>query len=46
MMCTKVIAGIIADKIGRRAVFAFGTMGTAIFILSLSLVTHRTISYG
>lgn len=32
MMCTKVIAGIIADKIGRRAVFAFGTMGTAIFI--------------
>lgn len=32
MMCTKVIAGMIADKIGRRAVFAFGTMGTAIFI--------------
>lgn len=32
MMCTKVIAGIIADKIGRRAVFAFGTIGTAIFI--------------
>ena len=32
MMCTKVIAGIIADKIGRRAVFTFGTVGTAIFI--------------
>ena len=32
MMCTKVIAGYIADRIGRRAVFAFGTMGTAIFI--------------
>ena len=32
MMCTKVIAGFIADRIGRRAVFAFGTMGTAIFI--------------
>ena len=32
MMCTKVIAGMIADRIGRRAVFAFGTMGTAIFI--------------
>lgn len=32
MMFTKVIAGYIADKIGRRAVFAFGTMGTAIFI--------------
>ena len=32
MMCTKVIAGIIADRIGRRWVFAFGTMGTALFI--------------
>lgn len=32
MMCTKVIAGFIADRIGRRAVFAFGTIGTAIFI--------------
>lgn len=32
MMFAKVIAGIAADKIGRRVVFAFGTMGTAIFI--------------
>ena len=32
MICTKIIAGYIADRIGRRAVFAFGTMGTAIFI--------------
>ena len=40
MMCTKVIAGIIADKIGRRAVFAFGTMGTAIFIPLYCLWQH------
>lgn len=32
MMFAKVIAGFIADRIGRRIVFAFGTMGTAIFI--------------
>ncbi len=32
MMFAKVIAGIIADRLGRRAVFAFGTIGTAIFI--------------
>ncbi len=28
----KFIAGYVADKIGRRIVFAFGTMGTALFI--------------
>ncbi|MDP7962875.1 MFS transporter, partial [Acinetobacter baumannii] len=32
MMFAKVIAGIVADKLGRRAVFAFGTIGTALFI--------------
>lgn len=32
MIFAKVIAGYVADKIGRRIVFAFGTMGTAIFI--------------
>ncbi len=32
MMFAKIIAGIIADKLGRRAVFAFGTIGTALFI--------------
>lgn len=32
MIFAKIIAGIIADKIGRRAVFAFGTIGTALFI--------------
>lgn len=32
MMFAKVIAGYVADKIGRKKVFAFGTMGTAIFI--------------
>lgn len=32
MMFAKVIAGFMADKIGRKIVFAFGTMGTALFI--------------
>lgn len=32
MMFAKLIAGIVADKIGRKIVFAFGTMGTALFI--------------
>ena len=32
MMFAKVIAGFVADRIGRRIVFAFGTMGTALFI--------------
>jgi len=32
MMFAKIIAGYVADKIGRRIVFAFGTMGTALFI--------------
>ncbi len=32
MMFAKVVAGFVADRIGRRAVFAFGTMGTALFI--------------
>lgn len=32
MMFAKIIAGIVADKLGRRAVFAFGTIGTALFI--------------
>ena len=32
MMFAKVIAGLLADKIGRKIVFAFGTMGTALFI--------------
>lgn len=46
MMCTKVIAGYIADRIGRRAVFAFGTMGTAIFIPIIVLCnTPDTILY-
>ncbi|WP_109441337.1 MFS transporter [Acinetobacter haemolyticus] len=32
MMFAKVVAGFVADRIGRRTVFAFGTMGTALFI--------------
>ena len=32
MMFAKVVAGAVADKIGRKIVFAFGTMGTALFI--------------
>ena len=32
MMFAKVVAGFMADKIGRKIVFAFGTMGTALFI--------------
>ncbi|MGP5546431.1 MFS transporter [Psychrobacter alimentarius] len=32
MMFAKVVAGLVADKIGRKIVFAFGTMGTALFI--------------
>ncbi|MEJ6070380.1 MFS transporter, partial [Psychrobacter sp. 16-Bac2893] len=32
MMFAKLVAGIVADKIGRKIVFAFGTMGTALFI--------------
>lgn len=32
MICSKIISGIIADCIGRRIVFVFGTVGTAIFI--------------
>ena len=32
MMFAKMLAGFVADKIGRKIVFAFGTMGTALFI--------------
>lgn len=32
MIFAKVIAGVLADKFGRRALFAFGTMGTALFL--------------
>jgi len=32
MMFAKVIAGAAADRLGRRVVFAFGTIGTAVFI--------------
>ncbi|MCU4415060.1 MFS transporter [Acinetobacter sp. WU_MDCI_Axc73] len=32
MIFAKIIAGMIADRLGRRAVFAFGTIGTAMFI--------------
>ena len=32
MKFAKVIAGFVADRIGRRIVFAFGTMGTALLI--------------
>lgn len=32
MMFAKVVAGFVADRIGRRIVFAFGTFGTALFI--------------
>jgi len=32
MIFAKVVAGMVADRWGRRAVFAFGTMGTALFI--------------
>lgn len=32
MMFAKAAAGYIADQIGRRIVFSFGTMGTALFI--------------
>lgn len=32
MIFAKIIAGMVADKLGRRAVFAFGTIGTALFI--------------
>lgn len=32
MIFAKVVAGILADRFGRRALFAFGTMGTALFL--------------
>lgn len=32
MIFAKIIAGMVADRLGRRAVFAFGTIGTALFI--------------
>lgn len=32
MIFAKVVAGMVADRWGRRVVFAFGTMGTALFI--------------
>lgn len=32
MIFAKILAGLVADKLGRRAVFAFGTIGTALFI--------------
>lgn len=32
MMFAKVMAGMVADKIGRKIVFAVGTIGTALFI--------------
>lgn len=46
MIFAKVIAGMIADKLGRRAVFAFGTIGTAIFIpIIVYLNTPTNILY-
>lgn len=44
MMFAKVIAGIVADKLGRRAVFAFGTIGTA-FIYSGHCLFKYTDQY-
>jgi len=32
MIFAKIVAGILADRFGRRALFAFGTMGTALFL--------------
>lgn len=32
MIFAKLVAGYVADKLGRKVVFAFGTMGTALFI--------------
>ncbi|MDQ0122005.1 AAHS family cis,cis-muconate transporter-like MFS transporter [Pseudomonas lini] len=32
MILGKILAGIAADRIGRRAVFAFGALGTALFL--------------
>ncbi|WP_160107353.1 MFS transporter [Pseudomonas izuensis] len=32
MILGKVLAGLAADRIGRRAVFAFGALGTAVFL--------------
>ncbi|WP_166363502.1 MFS transporter [Pseudomonas akapageensis] len=32
MILGKVLAGVAADRLGRRAVFAFGALGTAIFL--------------
>ncbi len=32
MIFGKILAGLAADRLGRRAVFAFGALGTAIFL--------------
>lgn len=32
MIFAKIVAGILADRFGRRALFTFGTMGTALFL--------------
>jgi AAHS family cis,cis-muconate transporter-like MFS transporter len=32
MILGKILAGVAADRIGRRAVFAFGALGTAVFL--------------
>ena len=45
MMFAKVVAGFMADKIGRKIVFAFGTMGTALFIPIL-VYTHTPENIG
>lgn len=45
MMFAKVVAGMVADKIGRRMVFAFGTIGTALFI-PVVVYTHTPQNIG
>lgn len=32
MIFAKIVAGVLADRFGRRALFAFGTIGTALFL--------------
>ena len=45
MILGKVLAGMMADKLGRRFTYAFGAIGTAIFLPLIVFITLQAIFY-
>lgn len=45
MILGKVLAGMMADKLGRRFTYAFGAIGTAIFLPLIVFITRQATFY-